>query len=353
LRTTRKLTVTDFGQAVLEHARHVVEDVEAAASLARNRQVEPSGRLRVTMPGDLGNVVLAPMLADFALKHPAITLEIDLSARFVDLIGENFDVAIRMGELRDDASLAARRIAVFTTGLYASPAYLKVRGMPSEPEMLMEHAALHVLSRTGDPMPWTLHRGEQRWQGNPPARVIANSPELLLRMALKGAGIAAVNDHFALAHVRRKELVCVLPEWRPAPVSAWAVFPGRRLMPARTRVFIDALVAQFTGPECQALEAATRDARNGLHPHIVHRRRQREPHVAAKVRPEDRHRDGPRPAHRSGGVALSRDEAARWRGSRAPRVTDARVEACAPGAITRARTPCPRSDSPRTCRTPR
>ncbi len=264
LRTTRKLTVTDFGQAVLEHARHVVEDVEAAASLARNRQVEPSGRLRVTMPGDLGNVVLAPMLADFTLQHPAITLEVDLSARFVDLIGENFDVAIRMGELRDDASLAARRIAVFTTGLYASPAYLKVRGMPSEPEMLMQHAALHVLSRTGDPMPWTLHRGEQRWQGNPPARAIANSPELLLRMALRGAGIAAVNDHFALRHVRRKELVCVLPEWRPAPVSAWAVFPGRRLMPARTRVFIDALVAQFTGPECQALEAATRDAGKAL-----------------------------------------------------------------------------------------
>jgi DNA-binding transcriptional LysR family regulator len=87
---------------------------------------------------------------------------------------------------------------------------------------------------------------------------MANSPELLLRMALKGAGIAIVNDHFALAHMRRKELVCVLPEWRPAPVSAWAVFPGRRLMPAKTRVFIDALAARFTGPECQAVEAGTK-----------------------------------------------------------------------------------------------
>ena len=148
-RTTRKLTITDFGVAVLEHAHHVVEDVAAAASLAQNRQIQPSGRLRVSMPGDLANLVLAPMLAEFVLKHPAITLEIDLSARFVDLIGENFDVAVRMGELRDDAFLAARRVATFRTSLYAAPAYLASRGTPPEPEALMEHEALRILSRDG------------------------------------------------------------------------------------------------------------------------------------------------------------------------------------------------------------
>jgi DNA-binding transcriptional LysR family regulator len=257
-RTTRKLVLTEFGEAVLEHARHVAEDVEAASSLAAHRQVQPSGRLRVTMPGDLGNLVLAPMLAQFASKHPAVRLEIDLSSRFVDLIGEGYDVAIRMGELRDDASLAARRVAVFTNGLYASPAYLKRRGTPSAPEALLEHEALQVTSRAGDPMPWTLHRGAKRWSGVPPTRAMANSPELLMRMAVKGAGIAIVNDHFALAHVRRKELVCVLPQWRPAPVSAWAVFPGRRLMPAKTRAFIDALAAMLAGPECRAIEAEAR-----------------------------------------------------------------------------------------------
>lgn len=260
LRTTRKLTVTDFGHAVLEHARRVAEDVEAAAALAQNRQIEPGGRLRVSMPGDLANVMLAPMLAQFVLRHPAITLEIDLSARFVDLVGEGFDVAIRMGELRSDASLAARRIAVFTRGLYASPAYLRRRGTPAEPEALMEHDALHGLSRAGDAIPWELHRGEQRWQGVPPARAIANSPELMMRMALKGAGIAILNDYFALAHVRRGELACVLPDWRPLPVSAWAVFPGRRLMPAKARVFIDAIAARFSGPECEAAERAVRKA---------------------------------------------------------------------------------------------
>ena len=264
LRTTRKLTVTDFGMAVLEHARHVVEDVAAAASIAQNRQIEPSGRLRVSMPSDFANIVLAPFLAEFALEHPAITLEVDLSARFVDLIGENFDVAIRMGDLRDDASLAARRMAVLTGSLFAAPAYLARRGTPSEPEALMEHDALRILARTGDPMLWVLTRGDERWEGIPPGRVTANSPELLMRMALSGAGITVVNDHFAMQYLQRGELIHVLPDWRLPPVSAWAVFPGRRLMPARTRVFLDALAAKFTGPECQAIEARAQETKAKL-----------------------------------------------------------------------------------------
>jgi DNA-binding transcriptional LysR family regulator len=108
-----------------------------------------------------------------------------------------------------------------------------------------------VLSRSGEPMPWELHRGKERWLGVPPARATANSPDLLMHMALEGAGIAIVDDHFAQVHVKEKKLVCVLPRWRPMPVSLWAVFPGRRLMPARTRVFIDAIAARFTGPECR------------------------------------------------------------------------------------------------------
>ena len=256
-RTTRKLTVTDFGRAVLEHAHHVVEDVAAAQSLAQHRQVQPSGRLRVTMPNDMGNLVLAPMLAEFVLKYPAVTLEVDLSSRFVDLIAENFDVAVRMGELRDDATLAARRIATFTSSLYAAPAYVARRGVPAEPEALMEHDALRVLARTGDPQVWTLVRGEARWEGIPPGRATANSPELLMRMALAGAGIAIIHDAFAVPYLERGELVQVLPDWSTPPVAASAVFPGRRLMPAHARAFVDALVAKFAGQECQALEQKT------------------------------------------------------------------------------------------------
>jgi DNA-binding transcriptional LysR family regulator len=254
LRTTRKLTVTDFGHSVLEHARQVAAEVDAAAQLAQHRQVEPSGRLRVSMPADFANVVLSQVLVEFIEKHPAITLELDLTPRRVDLIGENFDLALRMGHLTDDASLAARRIASFSMGLYASPAYVKRHGMPSEPEALMEHDALLLLQRDGEPAPWPLSRGEARWEGIPPGRATANSPELLMRLARGGAGIAAGNDHFAVPHIESGELVAVLPDWTLPPAPAWAVFPGRRLMPARTRVFLDALQERFSGPQCQRHE---------------------------------------------------------------------------------------------------
>ncbi len=261
LRTTRKLTVTDFGRAVAEHGRRVADDVAAAASLAQHRQAEPSGRLRVTMPGDFANLVLTPFLAEFLVRHPAIELELDLGARFVDLIGENFDVALRMGDLDDDASLAARRVAVFSRGVYASPDYVARRGAPDEPEALMEHDALRVLGRNGDPMPWTLTRGAQRWTGIPPGRATVNSPETLMQLSLAGLGLAIVNDYFAEPHTRAGRLVRVLADWNPDPVDVWAVFPGRRLMPARSRAFVDLLTAKFAGPECREIEARLRGSR--------------------------------------------------------------------------------------------
>lgn len=252
LRTTRKLALTDFGRSVLEHAHQVLAEVEAATQLAQNRQIQPSGRLRVSMPSDFVTVVVSAMLAAFIDKYQQISLELDLSPRRVDLIGENFDVAIRMGELPDDASLAARRLAVFSTSLYASPHYLARRGTPSEPEALMEHDALRLLRLNGEPMAWVMIRGDERWEGIPPGRATANSPELLIRLARAGAGIASVSDHFVEPYVRTGELVPVLFDWSLPSVPAWAVFPGRRLMPTRTRVFLDALQAEFSGPRCQA-----------------------------------------------------------------------------------------------------
>ena len=258
LRTTRKLTVTDFGHSVLEHAHQVMAEVMAASALAQERQAQPSGRLRVSMPADFANGVLAQALAAFVATYPAISLELDLSPRRVDLIGENFDLALRMGDLPDDASLAARRLAVFAGGLYASPGYLQRRGEPQEPEALMEHDALRLLARNGEPAPWALSRGDARWEGIPPGRATANSPELLMRMARYGAGITAVAHHFAEPYVTSGELEPVLTDWTLPPAPAWAVFPGRRLMPARTRVFLDAMAAEFSGPKCQAQNAKER-----------------------------------------------------------------------------------------------
>lgn len=244
-RTTRKLALTEFGQNVLDHARQVVTEVEGTLALALHRQALPSGKLRVSMAGDMANLALAGMLACFVKAHPAIALEIDLSPRRVDLIGENYDLAIRMGELAEDSQLAARRVALFTIGLYAAPSYLRSHGEPQTPEALVQMHGLMILSRAGDPMPWTMKRESDgdTWHGMPNQRTLANSPDLLTRFARDGAGIAAVADFYVETLVRSGELQRVLPAWCLKPTPAWAVFPGRRLMPTKTRVFIDALVA--------------------------------------------------------------------------------------------------------------
>lgn len=243
-RTTRKLVLTEFGASLLEHARKVVEEVEAAGALVQHRQAEPSGLLRISMPGDSANFSMGKLLAAFMARYPAISLELDLSPRRVDLLGENFDLAIRMGDLPDDASLAARRIAFSTLALYASPAYTSLRGLPEHPDDLQRHDLLS-LPRRANLSHWTLLRGKTRWEKELPARLIANSPELLVRMACTGAGIAASTDQFAQPYLQTGELVRVLPEWSFPPISGWAVFPGRRLMPAKTRAFLDMLECMY------------------------------------------------------------------------------------------------------------
>jgi DNA-binding transcriptional LysR family regulator len=240
-RTTRRLMLTEFGASLLEHARKVAEEVEAAGALAQHRQAEPSGKLRISMPQDFANVVMADMIPGFMDRYPAVSLEFDLSPRRVDLVAENFDIAIRMGDLPDDSTLAARRIATQQFGLYAAPSYLARRGLPEQPDDLLRHDLLCILSRTGGAAPWVLQRGKVRWEKELTARLTANSPQLLAKIACRGTGIAASTDFIVSKHVSRGELVRVLPEWDMPVATGWAVFPGRRLMPAKTRAFLDML----------------------------------------------------------------------------------------------------------------
>jgi DNA-binding transcriptional LysR family regulator len=238
-RTTRKLMLTEFGASLLEHARKVVEEVEAAGALVAHRQLAPSGKLRISLPGDFANLGMTSMFAMFIEKYPAITLELDLSPRRVDLVGENFDIAIRMGDLPEDSSLHARRVVLEKIALYASPAYIARRGMPQEPDDLLKHDLLCLSSRNGGPQSWRLTRGKTVWERELPARLAANSPDLLARIACAGAGIAASSNLFADVNLEKGELVRVLPDWCLPEVTGWAVFPGRRLMPAKTRAFLD------------------------------------------------------------------------------------------------------------------
>ncbi|UGQ48281.1 LysR family transcriptional regulator [Massilia endophytica] len=245
-RTTRKLVLTELGASLLAHARKVAEETEAAEALAQHRQQAPNGLLRVSMPADFANLELAGMLPDFMAKHPAVTLELDLSPRRVDLLAEGFDLAIRMGtSLPDDASLAARAVAFSHWALFASPSYIARRGLPEHPDDLFRHDLLS-LSRSHDGLTsWRLERGKQAWERDVPVRLTGNSPELLARMAQTGIGIASCTDRFSGPLVKVGALVRVLPEWSFPAVTGWAVFPGRRLMPAKTRVFLDMLEANY------------------------------------------------------------------------------------------------------------
>ncbi|WP_374435337.1 LysR family transcriptional regulator [Inhella sp.] len=250
-RTTRRLNLTEFGQGVLEHARSLSAEVDAALALALHRQQRPSGRLRVSMPGDFASQALSGMLNEFVQTYPEVQLELDLSPRRVDLVAEGYDLAVRMGSLPADSQLGARRLALIDNGLYAAPDYLARQGEPQRPEGLLQLHGLMILGRNGEPWPWTLTRGEgataETWQGLPTRRTLINAPDTLMRMACAGLGVTAVGHHYARADVAGGRLVRVLPDWCLPPTACWAVFPERRLMPLRTRVFIEAMAAALAG----------------------------------------------------------------------------------------------------------
>jgi DNA-binding transcriptional LysR family regulator len=261
-RTTRKLSVTEFGAAVLEHARQVVLETDGVLSLALYRQAEPSGRLRVSMPGDVAQLALGEALASYVREHPKVQLELDLSPRRVDLIAEGFDLVVRMGDLREESQLSARRLATFDGALFASPAWVARQGELQHPDDLLDpQRAVHALAvsaQAGVPRPWALHRTAEpgtpplTWQGLPARWTLANSPAMVLQLAEAGLGVAAASGFFAHAAVRAGRLVPVLPGWQTAGAPCWAVFPERRLMPAKTRSLIDAMVAALA--PCRALE---------------------------------------------------------------------------------------------------
>jgi len=254
-RTTRKLVLTELGASLLAHARKVAEETEAAGALAQHRQQAPNGLLRVSMPADYANLELAAMLPAFMGKYPNVSLQLDLSPRRVDILAEGFDLAIRMGALPDDASLAARPVAHSVWGLFASPSYIARRGLPEHPDDLFRHDLL-ALGRSHEGLAnWKLEKGKTVWERDVPVRLTGNSPELLARLAQTGVGIASCTDRFSAPLLKVGALVRVLPEWSFPSVTGWAVFPGRRLMPAKTRVFLDMLEEHFdrTRPKPQGL----------------------------------------------------------------------------------------------------
>ena len=175
IRTTRRLTLTEFGQEFLEHCRRVAEEVAATTDFVNSQEARPRGRLRVSMPGEYAKQNLSRAIATFLEAYPEIQLDLDMSSRRVDLIGERFDLAIRMGTLDSDSTLVARKIDEQSFGLYASPIYLGLHPAPKHPDDLQHHTAVRLMSARGTAVPWKLLRDKTVWEGVAPGRLTLNS----------------------------------------------------------------------------------------------------------------------------------------------------------------------------------
>ncbi|WP_241622644.1 LysR family transcriptional regulator [Rosenbergiella australiborealis] len=242
IRTTRKMTITPFGQAILRHTQQMASELTAIDALIEHRNVLPSGKLRVSLPSDFTQELISQFLAEFIATYPQIHLDIDVSQRRVDLITEGFDLALRIGVLADDATLAARLLGYFELGLYAAPGYLRETAVISTPDDLLSH---HLLRLHSDRGAVELFHGQHSWQGELATKTVANSPNILVNLALRGAGITRIAAHSARSYVESGQLIRILPEWQSKKRPVWIVFPGTRLMPSRTRLFIDSLVRSF------------------------------------------------------------------------------------------------------------
>lgn len=251
-RSTRYLALTDFGQGVASHARRLAEEADAAAAFAQARQETPRGLLKVSLP-PFADRDLAHFLRAFTAAYPLVQLRLDISARNVDLIAEQFDVVIRVArQLPDDATLVARRLRDQIAAIYASPAYLAGHGTPATPEELLQHTAIRLVAGNGETPAWVLVRGKDTWNGLPDGGLSCNSIGLIGEMAVAGAGLASLPDHYAAPLVANGQLVRVLPDWHSPVSSVWAIMPSRRHIPSRTRAFIDA-VEQHLLPRCEEL----------------------------------------------------------------------------------------------------
>ncbi|NHZ64288.1 LysR family transcriptional regulator [Massilia genomosp. 1] len=244
-RSTRRVELTDAGQAYFNRCQGIVEEANVAHEALRGDAARPSGTLRVSMPVDLAINYLAPLLAEFAMAYPLIDFELEAASRRVDLLAEPFDLAIRMGPAPSAPStLVARQIALLERQLYAAPAYLERAPPLDHPDDLIRHAlcAAPGIGQGG----WTLFKGAASVTVPARARFLMNNVGLSRALASEGAGIAILDNVIARDELASGRLLRVLPEWRLAPIPVHAI-TDTRLLSARTRLFVDFLKARLAG----------------------------------------------------------------------------------------------------------
>lgn len=243
-RTTRRVTVTPDGAAYYERAMRLLGDLEELEGSMNQARVAPRGRIRIDVPGVVGREMIIPHLPDFYAKYPDIQIELGVSDRTVDLIGDNIDCVIRGGELTDQ-SLVARRIGEFRFITCATPEYLRRHGTPAHPLELGQppHRMVGYFSaRTGKGMPDVFRRGDEVVEVAGNHVVAVNDANAYLNAGLAHLGVVQVTCFMAGPLLKRGELVRVLEDWDTDPVPVYVVYPPNRHLSSKLRVFVDWVV---------------------------------------------------------------------------------------------------------------
>ena len=237
-RTTRRVSLTDAGEILAAYARRAVEEMDNAEAAIDALHDAPRGDLKVTAPFAFLRFVLAPRLPAFRRLYPGVRVSVDVSLSIADLVEEGFDVAIRVGALAS-STLVARRIGAIPIVLVAAPAYLSEHGTPRTLQDLASHAIVD-LGPSLSTNQWTLTdaTGATAAAKISPQIAIAD-PGAVIDLALAGAGIAPAPLRYAEDHLRTGALIHVLPEWTRGAPPIHAVYPSRRVLAPKTRVFVD------------------------------------------------------------------------------------------------------------------
>ncbi|MFG1372454.1 LysR family transcriptional regulator [Xanthobacter oligotrophicus] len=236
-RTTRRVSPTHDGVAFYERCLRLIQDVEEAEGLFRQARQQPTGKLKVDVPGRIGRLVLAPALPDFLATHPGIEIELGVSDRAIDLVEQGVDCALRVGSL-SDTSLIARPLGDLVLINVASPGYLDTHGIPATPADLPGHVAVRYASpSTGRVEDWEWMEDGVARSLDLPGRVTVNSAEAYIACCRAGLGLIQIPAYDVRRHLAAGELVEVMPAHRAAPLPMALLYPHRRHLSPRLEVF--------------------------------------------------------------------------------------------------------------------
>jgi DNA-binding transcriptional LysR family regulator len=250
-RSTRLRVLTDVGADYAERCREVIALVEEAEASASGLTTTPHGRLRVQCMVNFGQHYVAPMMADFCASYPQLIVEYSTSQYVPDLLARGVDVSLYLAEALTDSGLVARRLGTTFSVLCASPDYIERHGIPQIPDDLAQHTCLRLANPSIRPE-WNLtDNNGSTLQLDLRGKLVADTPDMVLDVALRGAGITLLPLFSVIDAIREERLIRVLPAWRSPDIGIYALLPSRHYLNAKTRAWLDWVEQRIT-PQLKA-----------------------------------------------------------------------------------------------------